>query len=140
MNRDASLPATGPPSSSASVATARADRYAKQLVAHLGHRGVPDWDPDTGCGNVDFGDMGRVTLATDENALHLTVGGEDLDRLEGAVGRHLVRFGTKDELRVSWVRSDGSAGTEQRQTAAEPPVNPTGPHAEPPTGPTAGLG
>jgi hypothetical protein len=31
------------------------------------------------------------------------------------VGRHLVRFGTRDELVVRWVRADGSPGSEQRR-------------------------
>jgi hypothetical protein len=30
---------------------------------------------------------------------------EDLDRLEDVVARHLVRFGTKDELEVTWSRA-----------------------------------
>jgi hypothetical protein len=32
---------------------------------------------------------------------------------EDVVGRHLVRFGERDELQVQWVRSDGAAGTTQ---------------------------
>jgi hypothetical protein len=32
------------------------------------------------------------------------------------VGRHLVRFGTRDELVVEWVREGGAAGTVQRKS------------------------
>ena len=39
-----------------------------------------------------------------------------LDRLEDVVGRHLVRFGTKDELVVQWQRSDGTSGSRQELT------------------------
>jgi hypothetical protein len=34
--------------------------------------------------------------------------------LEDVVGRHLVRFGTKDELVVEWRRESGEPGTTQR--------------------------
>jgi hypothetical protein len=37
----------------------------------------------------------------------------DLARLEDVVGRHLLRFGARDELHVRWSRSDGQPGTEQ---------------------------
>jgi len=39
----------------------------------------------------------------------------DVAGLEDAVGRHLVRFGVRDELVVSWVREDGTPGTVQRK-------------------------
>ena len=41
------------------------------------------------------------------------------DRLEGVVGRHLVRFGVKDELVCQWVRTDGTPGTLQRNADEE---------------------
>ena len=47
---------------------------------------------------------------------------ESRDRLEGVVGRHLVRFGAKDELVCSWVRTDGTQGSEQRNDADETPA------------------
>lgn len=36
--------------------------------------------------------------------------------MEDVVGRHLVRFGTRDELIVEWVRSHGGPGSVQRKT------------------------
>ncbi len=41
---------------------------------------------------------------------------ENLDRLEGVLGRHLVKFGAKDELVCAWTRSDGTPGNEHRHT------------------------
>ena len=53
-----------------------------------------------------------------DGVLLLSVTGPDdsIARLEDVVGRHLVRFGAKDELVVTWARDDGHAGTEQRNT------------------------
>lgn len=39
---------------------------------------------------------------------------EAIERVEGAVGRHLVRFVGRDDLQVAWSRNDGTAGTMQR--------------------------
>jgi hypothetical protein len=52
-------------------------------------------------------------LRAEDGALLLTVEGapEDLDRLESVVGKHLVRFGAKDELVVEWMRDTGEPGT-----------------------------
>jgi uncharacterized protein len=100
--------------SSAMVTTDRAARYGKQLVAHLSRRHGGEWSDADGSGWIDLGD-GRVELSAtvDGLALAVTSAGDDLDRLEDVVGRHLVRFGTRDELHVSWTRRDGTAGTVQ---------------------------
>ena len=89
--------------------TARADvptdvpaRYAKQLVSHLGRR--VEWTTDGpvstapiagGIGIVEVGD-GVLTLqarATDTEALA---------RVQDVLGRHLERFGQRNELVVTW--------------------------------------
>ncbi|MER5750414.1 DUF2218 domain-containing protein [Streptomyces sp. NPDC002088] len=103
------------PRSEARVATDRPHRYAKQLAAHLGRRAETSWDEDTGEGRLVFAD-GTGSLAATEGALLLTVEAETehLARLEDVVGRHLVRFGTKDELVVAWRRDSGEPGTTQR--------------------------
>ncbi len=112
--------------SSASVATDRPARYGKQLAAHLGRRMTSSWDEDTGLGEILF-PFGRATMTAKDGALLLFVEGNPdaepdlrgpagLDRLEDVVGRHLVRFGTKDELVVHWRRSDDSPGTTQQLT------------------------
>ena len=103
------------PASSARVPTERAGRYGKQLVAHLSRRSSGGWDDATGQGWITLGD-GRVDLAAGPESLdiELAAPGDDVPRLEDVVGRHLVRFGTRDELVVQWVRSDGTPGSEQR--------------------------
>ena len=115
-------PATA--TSSATVVTDRPGRYGKQLAAHLGRRVSSSWDDETGAGEITF-PFGRAQLNAQDGALLLFVAGSPnaepdlqgapgLDRLEDVVGRHLVRFGTKDELVVQWQRSDGTAGTRQQ--------------------------
>jgi hypothetical protein len=56
------------------------------------------------------------TLTATEGALLLTLEteAEHLGRLEDVMGRHLVRFGTRDELVVEWRRDTGEPGTIQR--------------------------
>jgi uncharacterized protein len=102
--------------STAAVATDRPGRYAKQLVAHLSRRTSGEWNEDAGTGWIDFGPA-RAEFASGDNVLNLYVRAAkvDLDRYEDVVGRHLVRFGTRDELIVYWLRADGSPGTEQRR-------------------------
>lgn len=101
--------------SEAVVATDRPARYGKQLVAHLGRRNGGEWSDDDQRGFIVLA-SGRAEVSSAPDGLHLSVEGppEDIERLEDVVGRHLVRFGTRDELRVRWTRSDGEPGTEQR--------------------------
>lgn len=110
----------GSTTSAATVATDRPGRYGKQLVSHLTRRAVGEWDDDAGSGFVEF-PGGRVTLTSAEGALDLALvaGTEEVARLEDVVGRHLVRFGTRDELVVRWTRSDGTPGSVQENTAEE---------------------
>jgi len=93
----------------ADVATDAPARYAKQLVSHLGRR--VEWRTDGpvstatiagGTGIVEVGD-GVVVLrarATDP---------ESLERVQDVLGRHLERFGQRNELVVSWA-ADPTAG------------------------------
>ena len=106
------------PTSTARVDTDRPGRYAKQLVAHMTRRVTGEWDDAAGTGWLQF-DSGRADLRAGEGVLNLQVDGADLDQLEDVVGRHLVRFGARDELVVRWVRDDGAAGSEQRSDAAD---------------------
>ena len=102
------------PSSTATVATDRAARYGKQLVAHLGRRVTAEWDEQTGTGWIDF-EESRAELSAGPEALDIRLSAEPdaLARMEDVVGRHLVRFGARDELTVQWVRADGTRGTRQ---------------------------
>ncbi|MGH8960001.1 MAG: DUF2218 domain-containing protein [Jatrophihabitantaceae bacterium] len=103
--------------STAEVPTDRPNRYGKQLIAHLSRRSAGEWSDETGTGWITF-DAGRAELNSSDGALLLRVAGDpdNVARLEDVVGRHLVRFGARDELVVSWVRDDGTPGTEQRKT------------------------
>lgn len=107
--------AQGPVNSTAVVATDRPERYGKQLVSHLSRRATGKWEEDARSGVIEFS-AARTELTCDDRGLvlRLTAAGEELDRMEDVVGRHLVRFGTRDELVVRWTRDDGSAGSEQR--------------------------
>jgi uncharacterized protein len=98
--------------SEARVTTDRPSRYAKQLVSHLARKNQTEWDQESGLGVLSFS-FGTSRLRTEEGSLLLTVEGapEDLDRLESVVGKHLVRFGAKDELVVEWMRDTGERGT-----------------------------
>jgi hypothetical protein len=102
--------------SEARVLTDRPHRYAKQLASHLGRRLETEWDQESGKGSIVFA-SGRGELLAEEGALLLSVEGadEDLDRLEDVVGRHLVRFGNKDELVAEWHRDNGTPGSVQRR-------------------------
>ncbi|MEZ0090286.1 DUF2218 domain-containing protein [Streptacidiphilus sp. EB129] len=101
--------------SEARVVTDRPQRYAKQLTSHLGRKVESSWDEETGRGALTFS-AGSATLTAEPGALLLAVEGEDgtLDRLEDVVGRHLVRFGAKDELVAEWHRDNGTPGSVQR--------------------------
>ncbi len=102
------------PRSEARVVTDRPHRYAKQLAAHLGRKVESSWDDEAGLGALTF-DRGSATLTAEPGTLVLAVEGEaeDLAQLEGVVGRHLVRFGVKDELVAEWHRDDGRPGSVQ---------------------------
>lgn len=104
------------PVSLAEVTTDRPGRYAKQLASHMSRKCTTEWDEASGRGWIEFPSGGRATMAAGEGVLFLELfaEAENAERLEGVVGRHLVRFGAKDELVCSWVRADGTKGTEQR--------------------------
>ena len=90
-------------SARADVPTEAPERYAKQLVSHLGRRVEWTTDGDTstarigdGTGRVVVGD-GVLTLLAD------APDGESLARVQDVLARHLERFGQRNELVVSWV-------------------------------------
>ena len=84
-------------------ATDRAARYGKQLVAHMGRKHGGTWSEDDAHGTIDLGD-GRAELTATDAGLTIMVEGEDLDRLEDVMARHLIRFGERDELTITWSR------------------------------------
>jgi hypothetical protein len=89
---------------------------ARARASRLGRRSETSRDEETGEGGIVFQD-GTGTLTATEGALLLAVeaDADHLDLLEDVLGRHLVRFGTKDELVVEWRRDTGEPGTTQRK-------------------------
>ncbi|MGK8522631.1 DUF2218 domain-containing protein [Nocardia asteroides] len=92
-------------SSRSVVRTDRPERYAKQLVSHLGRRNGGEWSERAASGWIAL-DVGRATVTAREGELHLRIdaAAEDLPRLEDVLARHLVRFGERDHLTVTWQR------------------------------------
>ena len=91
--------------SRADVATATPERYAKQLVSHLGHKltfitegAVSTAAIGAGTGQVVVGAGVLTLLATgaDEQALA---------EVERVLGSHLERFAQRENLSVSWTRN-----------------------------------
>jgi hypothetical protein len=86
----------------ADVRTDAPERYAKQLVSHLGRRIEFTTDGATstaaiagGTGGIQVGDGVLTLLAEAPDA-------ETLERVQDVLGRHLERFGQRDELTVVW--------------------------------------
>jgi hypothetical protein len=89
--------------STARVPVERPERYIKQLVAHLAHRRTTRWLPPD-AGTVEWPD-GNCALACEEGVLVLTATADDaeaLARVQDVIGRHLERFGARNDLRVHW--------------------------------------
>lgn len=93
-----------PSSSRATVPTEKPARYIKQLGSHFGQKiDVTERDDAT----VLAFPMGECELRDAGSAIAITAtasSDDDLERLEGVVGRHLERFGARDELTVTWTR------------------------------------
>ena len=90
-------------SARADVPTHAPERYAKQLVSHLGRR--VDWSSDGITSTASFGEgTGRVVVGDGVLTLFAAApDAEGLARVQDVLGRHLERFGQRNELVVSWV-------------------------------------
>jgi caffeoyl-CoA O-methyltransferase len=89
-------------SATAFVSTPRPQRYIKQLVSHFGNK-VSTQITDQG-GSLEF-DFGICDLRAVPEGIELVGTAADeaqLETLKDVVARHLLRFGTNDELAVSW--------------------------------------
>jgi hypothetical protein len=101
------------PTSTAVVATDAPARYAKQLLAHLGRKNpVEDVDGVPHAQRLVFAyGSGVVRPEPEHLVLEATAAdAESLARVEDVLGRHLVRFGQRQELTVQWAR-----GSETRE-------------------------
>jgi hypothetical protein len=89
--------------SRAQVTTDQPARYVKQIVSHLGHRLTTRLEAD-GTGVVEFDD-GRCTLTAGAGGLQLSATAAEpagLDHVRDVLGRHLERFGARENLQVRW--------------------------------------
>jgi len=91
--------------SRADVATPSPERYAKQLVSHLGRKVTFVTDGPTSTVQLG-GATGQIVVG--DGVLTLLASGSDteaVEQVEHVLGSHLERFGTRDELAVVWERS-----------------------------------
>jgi hypothetical protein len=98
-----SVPDPQPLRSSAHIATERPERYVKQLVSHLGRK-LATSVSDDGVSTITFAD-GACVLSSHPGYIDAQASGADAQTLavvEDVVARHLVRFGSKGELSVTW--------------------------------------
>ncbi|TFV67215.1 UNVERIFIED_ORG: DUF2218 domain-containing protein [Bacillus sp. AZ43] len=96
-------------SARAAVATSTPERYAKQLLSHLGQRTTWTTSGDNSVAEI-AGGTGRVVVG--DGVLTLIAEAPDaetLARVQHVLGTHLERFGQRNELTVTWV-SDAAPG------------------------------
>jgi hypothetical protein len=104
----------------ARVETAQPSRYLVHLCRHFNQEAEAMPHPDVQAhiewsetdGVADFG-FGRCTMQTDHGALMLRAEApedESLERVETLVAEHLERFGSRDELTVSWTPARRAGG------------------------------
>jgi hypothetical protein len=95
---------------SAAVPTDAADRYAKQLLSHLGRNNtVEPVDGFPAGGRIVFA-YGTGTVRPEGGRLVLLAEATDADslaRVQGVLKRHLERFGARRELVVDWEAGGG---------------------------------
>ena len=100
--------------STAVVTTDAPERYAKQLLAHLGRKNTVETIAGVRQGGRLVFTYGTATIRPEDYRLVLEAAAEDPDSLahvEDVLARHLERFGAKRELVVTWQRGrPGGAG------------------------------
>jgi hypothetical protein len=95
---------------SAIVVTDASNRYAKQLLAHLGHKvtRAPLAGQPEPAGQLLFS-YGVGTVVPQEGRLVLGAAAADAEALahvEDVLARHLMKFGARRELVVSWMAAE----------------------------------
>ena len=94
-------------SARADVATDSPDRYARQLVSHLGRK-LTSETLDGGRHRIVF-PAGECLLVEADGVLSLRARAEDaetLERVQRVVGDHLERFGQRAAISVRWQVDD----------------------------------
>ena len=96
--------------STAVVTTEAPERYAKQLLSHLGRKAaVETIDGQAAGGRLVFA-YGTGTVRPESNQLVLEAVAADADSLahvEDVLARHLEKIGARRELVVNWEREPG---------------------------------
>jgi hypothetical protein len=100
----------------ATVVTDAPDRYAKQLLAHLGHKATrtPIPGQPEPAGQLVFS-YGVGTVVPGEGRLVLgaeAADAESLAHVEDVLARHLVKFGARRELVVTWGTAENDEGND----------------------------
>lgn len=98
-------------SARADVPTSTPDRYAKQLLSHLGRRVSWTTHGDTATAEL-AGGTGRIVVG--DGVLILMAEADDAESLAGVqhvLGSHLERFGQRHELAISWVSDAAPEGS-----------------------------
>jgi hypothetical protein len=101
----------------ADVPTPTPDRYAKQLLSHLGRR--VSWSTDGAVSTAAIAG-GTGTVVTGDGVLTLQAEAPDAEALaqvQHVLGSHLERFGARNELTVTWV---GDTSPADSPTPADP--------------------
>jgi caffeoyl-CoA O-methyltransferase len=90
------------PTATAFVVTSRPQRYIKQLVTHFGNKVTTEFTDDGGRLKFDFGTCDLRAAATGIEMIGSAADTAQLETLKDVVARHLIRFGSSEELAVSW--------------------------------------
>lgn len=89
--------------STSEVKTPKASRYLQQLCKHFAHKVPVDFNAERGSITFPFG---NCDLSAGEEALVLTVSGEDTAKLEQVIGDHLERFAFREDIKIKWQPSN----------------------------------
>ena len=95
----------------ARVSSAKASQYLVQLCKHFSHKAPATFDESQG--RIDF-QPGLCLLAATAHELIVTCEAEtiaELDRVKLIVADHIVRFGWRDTIEISWTDRRPSASS-----------------------------
>lgn len=114
--------------STAIVTTDAPARYAKQLLSHLGHKvtmePLPDQPAPAGRLVFAYGIGTVLPLNGDLVMRAAAANAEALARVQDVLGRHLLKFGARRELVISWQPAELIADDSTSDSAA--PARPAG--------------
>ncbi|WP_298281364.1 DUF2218 domain-containing protein [Acidocella sp.] len=89
------------------IKTGHARRYLGQFVKHFAHKLETARAETNDHGEVNF-PIGQCRLNADDTSLSLTLAAPpaEMPKLQDVVARHLVRFGFREELAISWAGAE----------------------------------